>query len=264
MKGWISVHRQLQEHWLWQDKPFSKGQAWIDLLMSVNHDDSKFLLGNELIELKRGQKVTSIRQLCECWGWSNNKVVAFLDLLEQEGMLIRKSDSKKTVITIEKYEEYQGEERAKATLMRQESDSDATEMHTNNNDNNANNDNKYKSIYDYYLTLNLIKHKSYTNAMTKAIKKAMTENNYDIEDCKTLLKRHETVVEKTKNTQFPVKARSITEFFGQKVYNATHLICSEYDEGGKYYEEYIKSKKITRIGVPPCESVLGERRKDWM
>ena len=31
--GWIKVSRAIQEHWVWDEKPFSKGQAWIDLLL---------------------------------------------------------------------------------------------------------------------------------------------------------------------------------------------------------------------------------------
>ena len=46
LQGWVSVHRQIQNHWLWTDKPFSKGQAWIDMLMLANHVDNKILLGN--------------------------------------------------------------------------------------------------------------------------------------------------------------------------------------------------------------------------
>ena len=101
-QGWISVHRQLRDHWLWEDKPFSKGQAWIDLLMLANHADNKFLLGNELVEVKAGSFITSIEKLRKKWGWSNTKVVSFLKLLENDGMITKKSDTKKTAITIEK------------------------------------------------------------------------------------------------------------------------------------------------------------------
>ncbi len=126
-------------------------------------------------------------------------------------------------------------------------------------------ENDFKSIYDYYLTLNLVKHRAYTKDMAKAIKKAVTDNKYEIEYCKELLKRHEIVVGKTKNGQYPVKVRGFAEFFGQKVYGATHLICSEYEEGGKYYEQYLKNEKEdSRIGVPPSESILGEREEPWM
>lgn len=145
MSGWISLHRQIQEHWLWQDKPFSKGQAWIDLLLLVNYEDNKFLLGNELIEVKRGSRITSIRKLCDRWGWSNTKVKKFLEILEKDKMLEVKSDTKKTTLTVVNYNDYQipndSESDTKATRKRHENDTRATRKHTNNNDNNDNNDN---------------------------------------------------------------------------------------------------------------------------
>ena len=101
----------------------------------------------------------------------------------------------------------------------------------------------YKEVYEHYLSLDLIKHRAYTKDISKAIKKAMEDNNYSIEYCKTLLDRHKQVVEITKNDgQYSVQPRPITQFFGQKVKNATHLICSEYEEGGKYYEKHLKGK----------------------
>jgi hypothetical protein len=42
-RGWICLHRQIQDHWLWEDRPFSRGQAWIDLLMLANHEDKKMI-----------------------------------------------------------------------------------------------------------------------------------------------------------------------------------------------------------------------------
>ena len=68
MQGWVSIHRSLQSHWLWVDKPFSKGQAWIDILLLANHQDNKFLLGNELVEVKQGNFITSEVKLMDRWG----------------------------------------------------------------------------------------------------------------------------------------------------------------------------------------------------
>ena len=105
-QGWIPVHRQLQDHWLWKEKPFSKGQAWIDMLMMANHDDNKFLLGNELVEVKAGSFITSELKLAERWGWSKTKVRSFLNVLQNDSMIVKKSDRKKTTITIENYSVY--------------------------------------------------------------------------------------------------------------------------------------------------------------
>lgn len=107
MAGWIKLHRDIQEHWLWEDEPFSRGQAFIDLLMEVNHEDKKKLFNGELIEIKRGSKITSLRQLSERWKWSTKKVKKFLEQLEKDEMITFKSDTKKTLITIENYSVYQ-------------------------------------------------------------------------------------------------------------------------------------------------------------
>lgn len=59
-KGWICLHRDIRSHWLWQDKPFSKGLAFVDLLLLANHSDGRLLVGNKLIFVKRGEDRKSV------------------------------------------------------------------------------------------------------------------------------------------------------------------------------------------------------------
>jgi hypothetical protein len=42
-KGYVSIHREIFDHWVWKEKPFSRGQAWIDLIMMANHCDAKIM-----------------------------------------------------------------------------------------------------------------------------------------------------------------------------------------------------------------------------
>ena len=142
MNGWIKLHRNLADHWLWEDKPFSRGQAWIDLLFMVNHKENKTFIDGRLEEVKRGQTITSIRKLCDRWGWSNTKVKKFLLMLEQDEMIVVKSDSKKTVVTIVKYEVYQDSDSEKTTVKHQSNDSEASLKHTNKNEKNVKNEKK--------------------------------------------------------------------------------------------------------------------------
>ena len=150
MSGWIKLHRQIQEHWLWNKKPFSRGQAWIDLLIMVNHKSQKTLIGNKLIDVDRGERVTSIRKLCSRWGWSNTKTKTFLKLLENDHMISVKSDSKKTTINIVNYNDYQMQDDTKndrqTTDKRQTNDTEATQKHTNKNDKNDKNDKNEKKL----------------------------------------------------------------------------------------------------------------------
>ena len=81
MQGWIKSYRSILDHWLWTDKPFAKGQAWIDILHLVNHTKEKKFFDGKLIDVERGETITSIRKLTERWGWSNTKVKNFLNIL---------------------------------------------------------------------------------------------------------------------------------------------------------------------------------------
>lgn len=142
-QGWITLHRKILDNFVWEDKPFSRGQAWIDLLLLANHEDKTTLFNGKITEIKRGQKITSIRILSERWGWSNTKVTNFLLQLKREKMIDYKSDTKKTVYNIVNYNDYQeikeDKNDTKTTLKRHRNDTETKQKHTNNNDNNDNN-----------------------------------------------------------------------------------------------------------------------------
>ena len=107
-KGWISIYRKIEDGWLWEDKPFARGQAWIDLLLQTNHKDKKTFSKGELIEIKRGSFLTSDQELADRWGWSRNKVRGFLEVLVEERMITLKRSPKGTSLSIENYSFYQG------------------------------------------------------------------------------------------------------------------------------------------------------------
>ena len=190
-QGWVAIYRQIQDHWLWEDKPFSKAHAWIDMLLLANHDDNKFLLGNELVEVKCGSFISSIEKLKHRWGWSNTKVINFLKLLENDGMVIKKSDTKKTVITIVKYGNYAVYEKTKTMPQRCESDTKTMREHTNNNDNNVNNDNKYIYIKDIYneICVSFPRLTVLSDRRKKAIKARL--NTYSVEQIKEVFVKAE-------------------------------------------------------------------------
>ena len=190
-QGWVAIYRQIQDHWLWDEKPFSKAQAWIDMLLLANHDDNKFLLGNELVEVKCGSFISSIEKLKHRWGWSNTKVVSFLKLLESDKMVIKKSDTKKTVITIVNYGDYAVYDKTKTMQKRYENDTETMQKHTNNNDNNVNNDNNYLYIKDIYneICVSLPKLTVLSDKRKQAIKARL--NKYSIDQIKEVFVKAE-------------------------------------------------------------------------
>lgn len=108
-RGWIKLYRSIRDHYLWDEKPFSRLQAWLDLLLTASHEDSKFLLGGSLIETKAGDIVTSEQKLMERWGWSKTKTRKFLSLLESDHMIEKKADRKKTTISIVNWGKFQNQ-----------------------------------------------------------------------------------------------------------------------------------------------------------
>lgn len=147
MQGWIRVDRKITEHWLWDDRPFSRGQAFIDLIMMANHKDNTFLHGTELLTIDRGSFVTSELKLMERWGWSKSKVRYFLNALELDSMLVKKTDRKKTTITIVNYSIYQDLQTTEEPKKDHKKTAKRPQKDTNNNDNNVNNENNNKYIY---------------------------------------------------------------------------------------------------------------------
>lgn len=107
-KGWIKLHRSIQDDWVWDDKPFSYGQAWIDILLMANHKDRNILFNKELIEVKAGQFITSVRKLSDKWGWGHEKTLRYLRMLEQDGKINRDSDNNRTLLSVVKYSDFQG------------------------------------------------------------------------------------------------------------------------------------------------------------
>lgn len=108
MSGWIKLHRDMRRHWLWENEEFTRGQAWIDLLLHANHSDKKVLIKKRLIDLKRGQQARSELTLSATWGWSRGKVRRFLKQLENEQMIVQQATQLTSIITICNYSYFQG------------------------------------------------------------------------------------------------------------------------------------------------------------
>lgn len=108
-KGWIRIHRQLQDSEIWmQSQPFDMRSAWIDLLLLANHEDKTIIFDYQPFVIKRGQYLTSVRSLSNRWKWSKDRVLKFLRLLTQLQMITKDSNNQRTLLTIENYDKFQG------------------------------------------------------------------------------------------------------------------------------------------------------------
>ena len=114
--GWISLHRKIKDHWIWEGKPFSYGQAWIDIIMECNHSSKKQLIKKQLIITDRGQSSNSLKTWAVRWGWSVTATRHFLDLLKKDEMINTENAQVTTRLTVLNYDTYQSKPHAADTM----------------------------------------------------------------------------------------------------------------------------------------------------
>jgi DNA replication protein DnaD len=107
MGGWIKLHRDITDHWIFNFDEPDKGLAWIYILSKANHKPNKFKIKNTLIEVDRGQLAMSQSTLQKQFKWSQNKLKRFLKLLKNERMISFETNALTTIITICNYNDYQ-------------------------------------------------------------------------------------------------------------------------------------------------------------
>ena len=107
MGGWIQLHRQLRDNWIYQNPLYLK--ACITMLFEVNHTEKKVLIESELIVCGVGQSIHSLNKWAELFGkeWTIQKVRTFFALLKKDSMIDMEGLRKTTRVTICKYAQYQ-------------------------------------------------------------------------------------------------------------------------------------------------------------
>lgn len=108
-KGFIKIDRKIQANWLWGEKPYSKGQAWIDMLLRANWADGRIKHNGEFVAVKRGQLYKSEVELAKTWGWSRGKVRRFVNVLVHERMVVQHTVQGISLFSICNFEKYQSD-----------------------------------------------------------------------------------------------------------------------------------------------------------
>lgn len=106
-RGWIKLHRQLQDNSLWSSEPFSRGQAWVDLLMIANHKQGHVRVRGRRIDVGVGCVARAQKSLADRWNWSKGKVIRFLKELEGDGQIEIETSHDFNVIRLCNYEQFQ-------------------------------------------------------------------------------------------------------------------------------------------------------------
>lgn len=106
--GFVKVYRDLAETDFWLDERFTKGQAWVDLLLLAQGVSNVEWEGGKLKNFRAGTVYMSIENLSERWKWNRKTVMSFLKRLAKEGKATSVSfRNHGTQITIENWSYYQ-------------------------------------------------------------------------------------------------------------------------------------------------------------
>lgn len=145
MNGWFAINRHLIDSARWFQEPFTRAQAWIDLIGLARHEDGYVRIRGIKIDLKRGQLAYSQVSLSKRWQWSRGKVIRYLNELEMDQDIEQQNNEVTTVITILKYNNWQPDSTTYETTDGQQTEQQTdSKRYTNNKGNKGNNEKERK------------------------------------------------------------------------------------------------------------------------
>lgn len=192
MNGWIKLHRSMLSNPLWESEPFSRAQAWIDLLLITNHKDGFIRIKNgKRIDIKRGQCGYSEVKLSERWKWSRGKVKRFLNELKNDQMIVQQIIQQNSVITICNYESFQGDSTANGTANGTANDTIDGQLTDTNKKDNKDKKEKITSddvaeVFEYWQSIMGKQKSKLVDKRERAIRARLKEG-YTISDIKSAI-----------------------------------------------------------------------------
>ncbi len=103
----IKLHRQIEDNPLWFSEPFTRWQAWVDLLLLANHSDGFFYVRWNKIEVPRWCVWRAERTFQDRWKRSRDKVRKFLNDLEKSKNIIQQKNRLCSIYFIVNWDTYQ-------------------------------------------------------------------------------------------------------------------------------------------------------------
>ena len=109
MKGWIKLHRKIQDHWVWQDDRYLR--YWLTILLNVNHESKKFPVGDQIYECQPGESFRSISKWTDLFSCSKPTTIKFFKMLENDGMIftkiVGKGNRRKHLLIVANWNDFQ-------------------------------------------------------------------------------------------------------------------------------------------------------------
>lgn len=92
---------QVFQNPVFKNEPFTECQAYLYLVFSVAPKDNTFWKNGKLVTAKKGEIITSYRELADKWLWNKSRVNHFLKRLEMLEVIKMECNSQWTKIVID-------------------------------------------------------------------------------------------------------------------------------------------------------------------
>ena len=108
--GYIKLYRSSLNDPLYLKEPFTKWQAWCDLILLAYFAPADFFVRGIKVKAKRGCVYKGVLELADRWKWSRGKVERFLSYLVSDKRIGIQKNNVISCISITNYEKYQQNE----------------------------------------------------------------------------------------------------------------------------------------------------------
>ena len=113
--SWIKLHRKLVNSSVWMDS--SRLRIWIYILFETNFADGSGYYHGRLVKVKRGECITSLREIAKTCFCTTKTAKRVLDQFQEDGMLTYKSlVGWYTLIKVTNYKAYQSKKSPKGNI----------------------------------------------------------------------------------------------------------------------------------------------------
>lgn len=118
MSGWIAIKRGLTQHPIFHKRP-DRVYVWLWLLETAAYKDTRQDAGGRPVDVRRGQVLTSLRQISEATGVGIKAIRILINLLKSENAIRNDLGTGRMLITICNYEKYQSADGGEGTARAQ-------------------------------------------------------------------------------------------------------------------------------------------------
>ena len=105
MEGWIKLHRKLLSSKIFSNEKILK--IWIWCLLKASSQAYETIVGLTNVKLEKGQFIFGRKKAAEELKMNENTIYKYMKVLEKEQNINIKSNNKYSIVTIEKWGQYQ-------------------------------------------------------------------------------------------------------------------------------------------------------------